>query len=321
MGSSTRSPQLARLVLTAGLVVASVLGVARPAAAATLTYSGAWDGSQPTMPVVGITPPNCTVQLTTPVAYTVIPYTPLVDGPVSFSVVTDQDGMSTSIYVMQAGFDPEAAFPFCLAGSNGGSGPTVPATLTYEMTGGTPYEIVLINDEPLPQPPHAWTLTIETVPAADMKIGVTGGGTFRPGDTVGFEVPIEHLGTDDAMDSEVVVTLPDEFAGGSIADLAVAGAPDYSCAVSDRTVACTASLHQVGDDTTISFVATIADDIVGDREVEVVAQVRADSPQLANIGDDVATTLIVIDAPEQPMTTTTAEPAPRSTQAAPRFTG
>lgn len=146
-----------RHVLTAGaaalLLVATVL--VGPAHAAVLTYSGSIEpNGTPTMPVVFITTPECTGQGDTEVAYVEHPIVATASGTTTFDL-TELSGDMT-IYLMQAGWDPAAAFPFCLAASNSGTDKSI----TYDVEAGLGYVVVIIDDA-FDQPGGSYELVID----------------------------------------------------------------------------------------------------------------------------------------------------------------
>jgi hypothetical protein len=307
------------------VVVATCVVMAGTARAATLSYSGSFDGTQPTMPVVSISTPNCTSLGGTPVGYEVIPYTPLVSGDVSFELNSDGGtGAFVSLYVYENSFDPADGLTNCVAATNNGTPPSTPATLTYGATAGTPYFLVVFNDT-FDQRPFGWTLDVETVPAVDMAVDITAGGPYPPGGLVPFTVEVTNVETDDADDAVVTVALPPEFDGSSIGDVVAAGDPAYAC-IPDAgagTLTCTAAVHPVGDTAIITFTASLVDGLADGQEVEVTAEVDVASPTMVNTGDDIASAIVVIEvpAPSDTVPTPTTAPAATGVVVTPRFTG
>jgi hypothetical protein len=115
--------------------------------AGSLSFSGTFAGD-PTMPVVSISTPNCTAQGATPVRYDAFPFTVTATGAYSFSAAsTGGAGTLASIYIMNSGFNPAAAFPNCLYGANNGNPPGTPTTLNnVNLTAGTQYYLVIFDD-------------------------------------------------------------------------------------------------------------------------------------------------------------------------------
>lgn len=157
-----------------------------PAHAAVLTYSGTIPpAGMPTMPVVTIGTTDCTSQGATPVAYREYPIIATDDGPATFSVETLSGG-DVSIYLMESGWDPAAAFPFCLAGANDPN----PASFTYTVTDGTSY-VVVVFDDTFMQSGGTYELTID---------GPVAGPPTRP---------IRPGGLDDLVDSTTTTSVPE----------------------------------------------------------------------------------------------------------------
>jgi hypothetical protein len=121
--------------------VLAVTGGATVARAGAIAFaSGTIDASDPTMPVVAISPPNCTTQLAFLVHYEARPFTVDVAGDYEFAMISD--GGFASLYLMDAGFDPAAALPNCLAGDNGAD----PVGFTEPLAADTLYFAVPFDD-------------------------------------------------------------------------------------------------------------------------------------------------------------------------------
>jgi hypothetical protein len=103
-------------------------------------YLGAIDPGDLTMPVVFISPPNCTGQGASPVHYEALPFTVATGGNYTFTQFSQ--GEFASLYLMDATFDPAAAFPHCLAGDNGAD----PVGFTEALTAGELYYAVPFDD-------------------------------------------------------------------------------------------------------------------------------------------------------------------------------
>jgi hypothetical protein len=91
----------------------------------------------PTMPVVAISTPNCTTQLTTPVLYRAYPFTVDVGGTYTFT----EPGTNDGLYVHAGAFDPDNSFPTCIAASN-----TNPINIGVNLVPGTSYTVVIFDD-------------------------------------------------------------------------------------------------------------------------------------------------------------------------------
>lgn len=121
------------------LVVAGGASAARAGAVAFVT--GTLDADDPVMPVVAISTPDCTAQLATPVHYEAHPFIVDVAGNYIFAMLSD--GGFASLYLMDSGFDPAAAFPNCLAGDNGAD----PIGFTEPLAADTLYFAVPFDDQ------------------------------------------------------------------------------------------------------------------------------------------------------------------------------
>lgn len=130
------------------VAVAAVFVVATGVAlAGSISFSGTFDGD-PTMNVVSISTPNCTSQGATDVRYDAFSFTVTASGLYSFSAAST-GGATTlaSIYIMNSGFNPDAALGNCLYGSNNGLAPGTPTTLNnVNLTAGTQYYLIIFDD-------------------------------------------------------------------------------------------------------------------------------------------------------------------------------
>lgn len=130
-------------VSLAATAVMLILG-AGSAGALTLTYTGTLSDEDPTMPVVTISPPNCTSQGVTPVHYDVIEFSHFVPGTYSFEVTsTGNTGTAdfASVYLYEGSFDPANGLQNCVAGDN-----AAPKEITYDFLPDTPYFLVVFDD-------------------------------------------------------------------------------------------------------------------------------------------------------------------------------
>lgn len=123
------------LLLTAVLLGCSASG------AQTLPVSGTIDPSDPELPVVIISTPNCTEQGVTLVHYDAYPIHVTRSGSYALTV-SSSDGVA-SLYLHSDPFDPMNGFPSCIAGSNIGN-PLKGFIVTLQA--GTQYHLVTFND-------------------------------------------------------------------------------------------------------------------------------------------------------------------------------
>ena len=123
------------------LVAAGALMImsAGAAGALTLTYTGTITPEDPTMPVVFITPPNCTGQGVTLVHYQVIEFPQGVPGTYTFTLTSPAD--FASIYLYEGSFDPANGTENCVAGDNNS-----PKQITYDFLPNTDYFLVVFDD-------------------------------------------------------------------------------------------------------------------------------------------------------------------------------
>ncbi len=127
-------------VLFTVLILALLAVSATTIFAGTGSISGTITTGDPTMPVVFISPPNCTGQGASLVRYHVYPFTVDTSGDYTFSVTSDDS--FASMYLFAGTFTPEAAFPTCIAGDNSGN----PVDFTETLTAGTQYFWVIFDD-------------------------------------------------------------------------------------------------------------------------------------------------------------------------------
>ncbi|MEP7293764.1 MAG: hypothetical protein ABI835_18395 [Chloroflexota bacterium] len=117
--------------------------------AGSVSFSGTFSSSDPTMNLISISTPNCTFQNPFPVRYDAYRFTVTETGAYNFSVASTGDSLTfASIYIMDSGFNPAAALGNCIAASNNGdSSVAVPTTLdNVNLTAGTPYYLVIFDD-------------------------------------------------------------------------------------------------------------------------------------------------------------------------------
>lgn len=140
-----------RFILFAILILVAALGV-WTAFAGSASVSGTLDGTEPKMPVVFISSPNCTSQGATMVGYHAYPFTVDADGVYTLDLAVASGNLS--LYLMNASFDPAAAFPYCLSGDNAD-----PISVSFALTANTTYYAVPIDDT-FGQGGGSYTLTI-----------------------------------------------------------------------------------------------------------------------------------------------------------------
>jgi len=119
--------------------------------AATRVVNGTLAQGGPTMPVVFVSPPNCTGQGTTPVLYRAYPFTVDVGGTYTLSIPGAQPN---SLYVHAGTFDPDNSFPTCIAASN-----IQPINLGVNLVPGMNYFAVVFDDS-FTQAGFSYQLTI-----------------------------------------------------------------------------------------------------------------------------------------------------------------
>ncbi len=135
-------------------VLAVLTATTTAPAGADVVFTGTIGASDPqTMPVVFISTPNCTGQGAALVGYREHLVAPGESGTFTFTL--EETGSDLSLYVMADGWDPAAAFPSCIAGSN-----TDPNTLTVSLDAYTRYYVVVFDDT-FDQLGGSYTLTVE----------------------------------------------------------------------------------------------------------------------------------------------------------------
>ncbi len=166
-----------KFFIIVGIVVFVVLASTSTAFAA-IAFSGTFAGD-PTMPVVSISTPNCSAQGSTPVRYDAFPFTVTVTGLYSFSVAsTGGAGTLASLYIMDSGFNPAAAFGNCIYGANNGIAPATPTTLNnVNLNAGTQYYLVIFDDT-FAQTTPGYNLNASGV--GDILLGLGADGCIDP---------------------------------------------------------------------------------------------------------------------------------------------
>ncbi|MBK8027465.1 MAG: hypothetical protein IPK19_40295 [Chloroflexi bacterium] len=151
-----------------GLVVLIAAFGAWSALAGTASVSGTIDGSDPDMPVVFISSPNCTGQGASLVSYEAISFT--VDTAGVYTLDLAVGSGNPSLYLMSAGFNPAAGFPTCLAGDNAD-----PISVSFALAANTTY-IAVPFDDSLAQTGATYTLNI----SGPGNISIGGAGVACP---------------------------------------------------------------------------------------------------------------------------------------------
>lgn len=90
-----------------------------PAVAGTLTVTGIISPTDPTMPVVSISTPNCIGQGITPVHYEALPFTVSASGAYTVAL-TSSPSNAASFYLHEIAFDPNNGLMNCIAGPTAG---------------------------------------------------------------------------------------------------------------------------------------------------------------------------------------------------------
>jgi hypothetical protein len=125
-------------MLLLALLSFSLLSI--PAASAgSATVSGILGAGDPSMPVVFISPPNCTGQGVAPVQYEATRFTVDTDGTYTLSLTSA--GNFASLYLYAGSFDPTNGTANCVAGDN-----SAPKGITFGLTAGTAYFVVAFDD-------------------------------------------------------------------------------------------------------------------------------------------------------------------------------
>jgi len=130
-----RSVRLSWVIVLIVLLASGVL----PASAGTASFTGVIDASDPTMPVVFISPPNCSGQGTVLVHYEAIQFSVGTSGIYTLDLVSTGD--FASLYLYAGSFDPTNGMANCVAGDN-----SSPIQIVYNLAAGTIYYAVVIDD-------------------------------------------------------------------------------------------------------------------------------------------------------------------------------
>ncbi len=128
------------LISFTALLILMSLGVTA-AFANSVSFSGTFSPSDPTLAVVTITTPDCKSQGSTQDRYHAHRFTVTVTGGYNFSVASTGGGLA-HMYIMDSGFNPAAALPNCIAGASNN-----PTQLTgVNLTAGATYYLVIFDD-------------------------------------------------------------------------------------------------------------------------------------------------------------------------------
>lgn len=122
-------------------------------------------GGSPTMPVVFISPPNCTGQGVAAVQYHAHAFS--VDVAGNYTLDLGIGSGNLSLYLMTAGFNPAAGFPTCLSGDNAD-----PISVSFALAANTIY-IAVPFDDTFAQSGGSYTLTISG--PGNVNFGIPGG--------------------------------------------------------------------------------------------------------------------------------------------------
>lgn len=124
---------------TLALIILFLLAVL-PAEAGSASRTGVIDASDPTMPVVFISPPNCSGQGVFPVHYESILFSVGTSG--TYTLDLTSTGEFASLYLYQGSFDPANGMANCIAGDN-----FSPKQVVYNLAQGTAYYVVVFDDQ------------------------------------------------------------------------------------------------------------------------------------------------------------------------------
>jgi len=130
-----------KTVRLSGVLVlfALILFSALPVSAGTATLNGVLDASDPTMPVVFISSPNCTGQGVTPVHYEAMVFSVGTTGVYTLDLTST--GAFASFYLYAGSFDPSNGMANCVAADN-----SAPEQITYNLVQNSAYYVVVIDD-------------------------------------------------------------------------------------------------------------------------------------------------------------------------------
>lgn len=103
------------------------------------SVGGTIGAGDPTMPVISISDPNCTIQSAFMVAYHSYPFTVSADGHYTFTLPSTGD--FASLYIFEGGLDPANPFPTCIGGWN-----IDPINASIYLVAGVQYIAVPFDD-------------------------------------------------------------------------------------------------------------------------------------------------------------------------------
>jgi hypothetical protein len=165
------------------VLLALILFSALPVSAGTATLSGVLDASDPTMPVVFITPPNCAGQGVTPVHYEATVFSVGTTGVYTLSLTsTGPINEFASFYLYAGSFDPGNGMANCVAADN-----STPKQIAYNLVQNSTYYVVVIDDQ-FSQP--GGNYTVQFSGPGNIYIGNAGG----PGCDVLMPIPATAVG-------------------------------------------------------------------------------------------------------------------------------
>jgi hypothetical protein len=162
--------RLTRLVIALVMVGAALMMGTGTSSALTNTYTGTITNADPTMPVVSISTPECVSQLVFPVHYQVIEFLHPLPGTHSIQM-TSTDGFA-SAYLYEGSFDPTNPLENCVAADNGAD----PIEITYDFLRGTPYFLVVFDDQ-FAQPGGDYEVVVQTPDPLPDTVGLVNPAT------------------------------------------------------------------------------------------------------------------------------------------------
>ena len=163
------------LVLFALLTISAL-----PALAGSASVAGTFPvGGSPKMPVIFISPPNCTGQGAVPVQYHAYSFSVDTSGTYTLNMAIASGNLS--LYLHSAGFNPAAGFPTCLSGDN-----SDPIGVSFALAAGATYYAVPFDDS-FSQAGGSYTLTISG-PGNVTIVGINSGGAINDGRINAFDL-------------------------------------------------------------------------------------------------------------------------------------
>ena len=159
-----------RVAKLCSLFAATLLVLAAPASAGTLTLTGVIDSSDPQMPVVFISTPECTSLGAALVYYEARPF--YVTAPGTYNLSLASAGGFASLYLYELEFDPTNGLLNCIAASNSGD----PVEIDEGLIASRQYIAVPFDDQ-FAQLGGSYELTI------------SGPGDIREGSASVLEIP------------------------------------------------------------------------------------------------------------------------------------